>query len=168
MNANRAIPPDEVRCQHTTADGKRCRSLRLDNYHLCSNCDLREYRLVAKSLPKMNEADLARIAERILPPDQSLDTPGAINAALTRLFRFVAAGQLSTRQGAILGYLAQLSICTLPALAREAKDQPKHPLLGADPAAAFDQIASSLQQFLPAAMADHAQAPPATEALQKS
>ncbi|MGH9789892.1 MAG: hypothetical protein ACRD5W_01665, partial [Candidatus Acidiferrales bacterium] len=163
-----AIPSDELRCQHTAADGKRCRGLRLDDYHLCATCDLRDYRAKTKHLPQLNAPDLAAIADRILPTDQSLDSARNINAALTRLFRFVAAGQLTTRHGAILGYIVQLSICTLPGLAREIKEQPKHPLLGADPAAVFDQIASSLQEFLPAAMADHAQAPPATEALQKS
>lgn len=161
MNRNRAIPSDKLRCQHTTADGKRCRGLRLDDYHLCSNCDLRDYRAKTKHLPQLNAPDLAAIADRILPPDQSLDSARNINAALTRLFRFVAAGQLTTRHGAILGYIVQLSICTLPGLAREIKEQPKHPLLGADPAAVFDQIANTLAQSLPVALRAHDDANPA-------
>ncbi|MGH9792241.1 MAG: hypothetical protein ACRD5W_13615 [Candidatus Acidiferrales bacterium] len=141
------VPPDNERCTFTTADSKRCRYPRAGaETNLCGT-HLRDAARDAASAALL--ADQAAIGAEILPEGESLDTATAINAALTRLFRCVLEGRVANRQAAILAYVGQLLISTLPGMVREAANAPKHPLLGSDPEAVFAEIARSLRSSFP-------------------
>ena len=89
------------------------------------------------------------------------DDAQSVNAALTRVFRLVAEGRLSTRHASTLGYVAQLIIATLPSLEREAAAQPVHPLFRSDPDAILVELAQTLKRGVAPAAAPRPAAAPA-------
>jgi hypothetical protein len=133
------ILPDAQRCGFTTRDGKRCRSHRMEGDHrLC-------FFHYSQAMEKTLEPFPGPVEPEILLPQEALDTPEALNAALTRVFRLVAAGRLSTKQAAALGYLAQTILATLPPRERPAEAGTRHPVLGSDPEASLDELVRSLR-----------------------
>lgn len=134
------IPSNHRRCQYTTAIGKRCRLARLpgDNT-LC-------FFHYSRAQSRRIEPHPALVAAEILSPGEPLDSAQAVNAALTRVFRLVAEGRLSTRHATALAYLGQLILATLPHLQREAPAEPAHGLLGSDPEAALAELAQTLRR----------------------
>ena len=135
-----SIPSDAERCQYTTSDGKRCRSVRLKGDHMLC------YFHFSRAESKPAEPHPAYVAAEILPPDQALDSAQAVNAALTRVFRLVIEGRLSPRHATALTYVVQSILPTLPHLAREAVPEPAHELLGVDPDAALAELAQALRK----------------------
>jgi hypothetical protein len=135
----KSIPSDDRRCMNTDAGGRRCRYPRLEGHSLCGA----HYMQAARRAEKL-EPFPALVAHEILPPDASLDSAPAVNAALTRVFRCVLEGRLSPRHATGLGYVGQLIIATLPGLERAAANRPEHPLLGRDPDAALANLIHSL------------------------
>lgn len=141
------VPPDNERCTYTTADGKRCRYPHAGTETDLCGTHLRD--AARDNIAAAVAADQAAVGAEILPPGEYLDTATAINAALTRLFRCVLQGRVANRQAAILAYVGQLLISTLPGMVREAANAPKHPVLGSDPEAVFAEIARSLRSSFP-------------------
>ena len=138
-----SIPTDNRSCQHTTSDGRRCRSARLPGDHtLCFYHYNRAQNIDTAPHP-------AFVAAEILPPEEGLDSAHAINAALTRVFRCLVEGRLSTRYATTLAYVGQLCISTLPGLEREAAQAPPQPL-GADPDVVIADLAQTLRRSIPA------------------
>ena len=135
-----SIPSDAERCQYTTSDGKRCRSVRLKGDHMLC------YFHFARAERKTTEPHPAYVAAEILPPEVALDSPRAVNDALTRIFRAVLEGRLSPRHANTLTYVVQSALPTLPYLQREAVPAPGHELLGVDPDAALAELAQTLRR----------------------
>ena len=135
-----SIPPDAERCQYTTSDGKRCRSVRLKGDHtLC-------FFHFSRAQNKTIEPHPAFVAAEILPPEMALDSPRAVNDALTRIFRAVLEGRLPPRHANTLTYVVQSVLPTLPHLQREAVPAPTHELLGANPDATLAELAQVLRK----------------------
>jgi hypothetical protein len=131
------LTPDDRRCQFTNSRGQRCRSVRLDgDYTLC-------YAHFSRAERWKPEPDPGLVAEEILSPAQTLDSAGAVNSALTRVFRLVGQGRLSTRHATTLCYAAQLILCGLPQMQREAAAVQAHPL-----ALDLDALIAELAQTL--------------------
>jgi hypothetical protein len=97
------------RCEHRNRGGRRCRLPVSGDSQFCPNHIPREERdpeIVALS------ADLA------VGPDE-LPSAGEINHALARLFSLLARNRISSRRAAVLTYIAQTLLRTLPALQAE-------------------------------------------------
>lgn len=153
MPRKKVIPPDHERCLHANSVGYRCRRLRLpsDETYQHTLCFVHYNRQVRSSQPSPAIPLSARpdvVAFRLLPPDTSLNNAEAVNLLLTRVFREVAEGHLSTKQASTLAYLGQLILATLPHLHREAAAAPPHPILQGDPDAALVSMTQALQSFL--------------------
>ena len=125
-----------------TSDGKRCRSARLKGDHtLCYFHFSRAERMAAAGEPHP-----AYVGVEILPPEVALDSPRAVNDALTRIFRDVLEGRLSPRHANTLTYVVQSAMPTLPYLQQVADAAPAHELLGADPDAALAELAQVMRK----------------------
>jgi len=103
------------RCQHKDAGGKRCRMLRaLDHPSLC-----------AQHAGWLTDRDTGEqhppedLTAELLGPVGDFRTITAINYALGKLALLVASHRISTKEAAILGYLFQLLLQTVPGVNHE-------------------------------------------------
>jgi hypothetical protein len=97
------------RCQHTTADGRRCALSRAKHSALCLH-HLRQQ----DSYP-----GASRVAAELLGSSKRLDSAIAINRVLGRLFVLVARNRIPPRHAATLAYIGQLLLQSLPLVRRE-------------------------------------------------
>ena len=134
-----SVPPDGRRCTFTSKHGKRCRSVRVEGDTLC-------YFHFSRTQRQKPEPDPGLVAAEILSPEQALDSAQAVNTALTRVFRLVLQGRLSTRHATTLGYVAQLILFSVPQMQRQAQAELAHQLLGSDPEAALTNLAHALRR----------------------
>ena len=103
--------PQDNRCQHKTASGRRCRLLRIDgDPSLCHHH--RRQHLDPATDPESVAADL-------LGSIEDFKTATAVNQALGRLFALVAGNRIAPRNAAVLAYIAQLLLTTLPGVEHE-------------------------------------------------
>lgn len=109
-------PKPDDRCQHTTADGRRCRALRMNqDSTLClQHWQGQQQLLCAESL------DANALAIELLGPFQDFKTATAINHAMARLFALAAQDRIPTRKAAVLGYIGQLLLNSLAVMREEA------------------------------------------------
>ncbi len=98
------------RCHFTYADGRRCRMLRMDGHASLCREHLRQH-LQPEPEPS--------IAAELLGSINDFSTATAINKALGRLFAMVAGGRIPPRNAALLTYISQLLLTTLPAMENE-------------------------------------------------
>ncbi len=99
------------RCQHTSASGRRCRMLRMEHHpSLCPQH--RRQQLQPDTDPQTVAAELLRSIE-------DFKTATAVNHALGRLFAMLAGNRIPPRNAAILAYICQLLLNTLPAVEHE-------------------------------------------------
>ena len=98
------------RCHHTSASGRRCRMLRTNDHpSLCP-----QHRQQLQPGP-----DPETVAAELLGSIDEFKTATAINRALGRLFAMLAANRIPPRNAAILAYIGQLLLNTLPAIENE-------------------------------------------------
>jgi len=99
------------RCQHTSANGRRCRMLRMEDHpSLC---------LEHRRQQLQPHTDPQTVAAELLGSIEDFKTATAVNQALGRLFALAAANRIPPRNAAILAYICQLLLNTLPAVERE-------------------------------------------------
>ena len=113
MNASRSNSRsinDFSRCQHRTPTGKRCR-LRIVNSGsgLC-------FRHSAQILPRPEELNLRSALAGELSEFQSAH---AVNDFLSRLLLLLSENRISPRRGAVLAYVCNLLLRTIPVMACE-------------------------------------------------
>ncbi len=101
------------RCHFTSASGRRCRMLRTNGHaSLCSQHLRRELQPAPQPAPEL-------VAAELLGPIQDFTTATAINQVLGRLLALLAAQRIPPRNAAILAYICQLLLTTLPAMESE-------------------------------------------------
>ncbi len=101
---------EDVRCQHMTADNRRCVDSRApDHKTLCPYHALKE----------MQRRNSKVVAEEILGPLTDFRSAFAINRALGKLFTVTAENRIPVRNSAVLAYIGQLLLQTLPTLRGE-------------------------------------------------
>ncbi len=99
------------RCHYTSASGRRCRMLRTNDHpSLC----LQHLRQQLQPQP-----DPGAVAAELLGLIEDFSTATAINKALGRLFAMVAGDRIPPRNAALLVYICQLLLNTLPAMENE-------------------------------------------------
>ncbi len=99
------------RCRNKTADGRRCSMLRMDDHpSLCRQHQRQQLQ---------PETDPKTLAAELLGSIQDFNTATAVNQALGRLFALLAGNRLPPRNAAILAYICQLLLNTLPAVQQE-------------------------------------------------
>lgn len=101
-------------CSHTNADGRRCGLRRAAGY--ASLC-LHHRRGQPPPLAESPEAQ--QLVAQFLGSQEEFKTATAVNHALGNLFALLARGQVPVRKAAVLAYIAQLLLGTLPAVKRE-------------------------------------------------
>ena len=100
----------DVRCTHTSADGRRCRMpLMKDHPSLCPAHWRREQELL--------EAE--RVGDEMLGANNHFKTANAVNDALGKLFALTAKKRIPVRDAAVLAYIGQLLLHSLPAVRQE-------------------------------------------------
>ncbi len=101
-----------VRCQRRTPAGRQCRMRRAEGHpHFCAEHAAPRFRRWTR------ESGLPHLAAQ-LPKD--FRSPTAVNGFIYSLTVEVTAGRADSRTAAVLGYLTQLAIQTLPLLRIEA------------------------------------------------
>ena len=99
------------RCHYTSTSGRRCRMLRTNDHpSLC----LQHQRQHLQPL-----TDPKTVAVELLGAIRDFKTATAVNQALARLFALVASNRIPPRNAAILAYICQLLLNTLPAVQHE-------------------------------------------------
>ncbi len=99
------------RCRHTFTDGHRCRMLRMKGHpSLC---------LQHQRQQLQPHTDPKTVAAELLGSIQDFKTATAVNQALARLFALLASHRLPPRNAAVLAYICQLLLLTLPAVQQE-------------------------------------------------
>ncbi len=100
------------RCQHTSANGRRCRMLRMNDHPSLCLQHQRQQQLQTETAPET-------VAAELLGSIEDFQTAAAVNQTLGRLFALTAADRIPPRNAAILAYICQLLLNTLPAVERE-------------------------------------------------
>ncbi len=99
------------RCRNKTVDGRRCSMLRMDDHpSLCRQHQRQQ--LQPQTDPETTAAEL-------LGSIQDFKTATAVNQALARLFALLASHRLPPRNAAVLAYICQLLLLTLPLVQQE-------------------------------------------------
>jgi len=97
------------RCQHISANGRRCRMLRTDDHPA----------LCPQHRRQQLQPDPKTVAAELLRSIEDFNTATAVNHALGRLFALAAANRIPPRNAAILAYICQLLLNSLPAVEHE-------------------------------------------------
>jgi hypothetical protein len=112
---------DDSRCQYVTADGRRCRNLRVPG---------RSRFCLPHAQQEQQYLDAENVAAEILGPLDSFRTHLAVNHALGKLFSLLAKNRIPVRNAAVLAYIAQLLLNSVnemrPELRRVAGDYDHH------------------------------------------
>ena len=127
----------EDHCQHVTAAGRRCRMLRAKGHaSLCPHHSGQDQR-------RRSADALAEMTASI----EDFTTAAAVNRFLGTLLKMMARGLIPRRDAAVLGYLCQLLLNTLPALRREllGEDESSGDDPTMDPAELCAQITSAVK-----------------------
>ena len=96
------------RCEHTSADGRRCSLLPMKN---------RRYCLTHWNSQQLFDAE--RVSAELLGSLEDFKTVTSINQALGKLFALVAGNRIPPRHAALLAYIAQLLLQTQSAVQNE-------------------------------------------------
>jgi hypothetical protein len=113
--ANSRSINDSARCQHRTATGKRCRLRVTDTSSgLC-------FQHASRGLHLLDSADLrSALAGELTEFNSAAD----INGFLSRLLLHLAENRVGARRAAVLAYISNLLLRTLPAIdAEESMEQ---------------------------------------------
>ena len=107
------LPGVDSRCRYKTADGRRCTMLKMDDHpSLC-------YTHWRQQLVQTESYDHEGAAAELLGSIEDFNTATAVNQALGRLFALLARNRIPPRNAAILAYIGQLLLNSLPAVDRE-------------------------------------------------
>ncbi len=97
-------------CAHRTPSGRRCR-LPISDFDtgLCLNHALRHKK----------DRDLADLASALTGKSEEFQTAAGINRSLSELYTLLAQNRISPRRAAVLAYISNLLLRTLPAIEKE-------------------------------------------------
>jgi hypothetical protein len=107
-----AAPKNEVRCEFTYSDGRRCRQSRRDP---SSSFCFRHWRC------EQQKEEAARVGDEIVGAEGALNTQEGIHKALANVFCNLARNRISARNAAVLGYVGQLMLVSRPSIERTMK-----------------------------------------------
>jgi hypothetical protein len=111
---------DPTRCQHTTADARRCRMPRVNAHvNFCGTHLLAQQRRL--------RADPARRAQDALDGITDLRSATAVNHVLGNLTALLTDGRIDDRKAVILAYLCQLLLQSISMAKRERWDDDPPP-----------------------------------------
>ena len=103
------------RCQHATADGRRCRMLRMNQHSsLCLQHWQRQQELLS-----LESGDANALGAELLGPFQEFNTATAINHVLGKLLALLARNRIPARHAAILAYVGQVLLNSLEPMSKE-------------------------------------------------
>jgi hypothetical protein len=106
---------NSARCIHLYPNGRRCRlSATTPNSHFCPAHD---------RLPQ-NQPEPAEIASTLTANLDDFTSAAQINDFLARLLLLLAQDKISTRRAAVLAYITNQLLRTLPAIAKEENAEP--------------------------------------------
>ncbi len=112
-SSNSRLINDSARCQHRTSTGKRCRLRVVDSRSgLC-------FRHASQASNRLDEADVRSALAGELAEFQSAHD---INEFLSRLLLMLSENRVSPRRAAVLAYVCNLLLRTLPVMDRETTD----------------------------------------------
>ncbi len=112
-SSNSRLINDSARCQHRTSTGKRCRLRVVDSRSgLC-------FRHASQASSRLDEANLrSALADDVTEFQSAHD----INEFLSRLLLMLSENRVSPRRAAVLAYVCNLLLRTLPLMAHETED----------------------------------------------
>lgn len=105
--------PESEYCTFLSEDGRRCRALKMPTRSVC----IAHWKQDGQF--EEDDATLAELANCSL----SMDTTRGINRALRRLWRSYALGKVPHRKAALMAWMGQIMLCTMPRRGKE-KDEP--------------------------------------------
>lgn len=100
-----------IRCDYVWADGRRCRAF-------CPPGDATLCQMHRRLQQELCESEA--LAAELLGAFQEFKTGTALNHALTKLFVLLVRNRIPVRNAAVLAYIAQLILNTLPTVRKEA------------------------------------------------
>jgi len=113
--SNPSFINNSARCIHLYPNGRRCRlSATTPNSHFCPAHD---------RLPQ-NQPEPAEIASTLTANLDDFTSAAQINDFLARLLLLLAQDKISTRRAAVLAYITNQLLRTLPAIAKEENAEP--------------------------------------------
>ncbi len=107
-----SAPKHEVRCEFAYSDGRRCRLARRDPG---SSFCFRHWRC------EQQKEEAARVGDEIVGAPGALNTQEGIHKALANVFCNLARNLISARNAAVLGYVGQMMLFSLPSMERTIK-----------------------------------------------
>jgi hypothetical protein len=110
---------DSSRCQHRTPAGRRCRSA---VSHSSSSLCHTHFR----PLEKQREAE--ELARNLVGELTTFQSAFDINEVLSKLFILLSQDRISARRAAVLAYIGNLLLRTLPAMAQESDNDETGPI----------------------------------------
>ncbi len=108
----RSLPKDSDRCEFVSSNGRRCCMIRVEpGVPFCFNHWKKH----------QQQEDAARIGDEIVGAEGALNTQEGIHKALSNVFANLARNRITPRSAAVLGYVCQLMLVSLPSLERTFK-----------------------------------------------
>jgi hypothetical protein len=115
QTANSRFINNSARCTHLFPNGRRCRLTATNaNPNFCP----------AHAPLPANQPDAAEIASTLTINLDDFTSAAQINDFLSRLLLLLAQDKISTRRAAVLAYITNQLLRTLPAIAKEANAEP--------------------------------------------
>ncbi len=146
-----------TRCNHTDAEGRRCRTPLTNavssfcphhaRQHLPQNLDGRPSPTSDLEPPTSS----ASVAPELLGPIQDFRTATAINYALSKLFVLLAEDRIPPRNAAVLAYICQLMLQSLDEVKQEVQRENWRPEDSPELQEALERILQSRSLGTPAA-----------------
>jgi hypothetical protein len=97
-------------CQHRTASGRRCRLAVTDTVSgLCFSHAARQQK----------DRDLAELASALTGHAEDFQTAAGINHSLGELYKLLADNKIAPRRAAVLAYISNLLLRTIPVIYQE-------------------------------------------------
>ena len=113
-SVNSSSTNDLSRCQHRTRTGRRCRhAVSSAAAGLCSK----------HVLSRPNRFEDSDLSANLLGQLTELKSASDLNQVLSNLFRLLSQDRIAARRAAVLAYIGNLLLRTLPAIAHETNPQ---------------------------------------------
>ena len=107
---NAASPNSEMLCTYRSPSGRRCRLPRADSHSgLC----------ISHAKLEQQSRDVSEIAADLQTLSGEFKTASDVNHVLGKLFTLLSQDRIPPRKGAVLAYVGQLIVQTLPGVKRE-------------------------------------------------
>src|SRR6266851_781036 len=123
QSINSSSTNDLSRCQHRTRTGRRCRhAVSSAAAGLCSK----------HVLSRPNRFEDSDLSANLLGQLTELKSASDLNQVLSNLFRLLSQDRIAARRAAVLAYIGNLLLRTLPAIAHETNSNVENPRIVID------------------------------------